>query len=351
MTQMDCSGVLKVTLALAAAPDISSNPTDIVLILDCSGSMSGSPLANMKEGAKTFIDIIDEATDGTLDADGLTNHADAFSTAAQLFDPASSNAKVMVMFTDGKTTAGPPPGPVAAAARTSGIIIYCIGLIGSDGIDVAVLNDWATDPDASHVAVTPDDSDLEELFADLAANISKPGATNIVIDEKLNPDFVIFSVNSPDKGTATVLDATTLQWKIPSLGVSGNEGASLDFFIRHTGQMSGTKKVNASIIYSDDENNAVTFPEPEVFVQCGIIVHPEPCPVPIDFSMEGCQDSLKLDLGDVYLESQGRIVQFDLTLKNICPGKRTALAVILTEIDTSGNEQQRGLKIKQRFGH
>lgn len=43
MTQMDCSGVLKVTLALAAAPDISSNPTDIVLILDRSGSMSGSP--------------------------------------------------------------------------------------------------------------------------------------------------------------------------------------------------------------------------------------------------------------------------------------------------------------------
>ena len=37
-----------------------------------------------------------------------------------------------------------------------------------------VLNDWATDPDASHVAVTPDDAELEDLFADLAANISKP---------------------------------------------------------------------------------------------------------------------------------------------------------------------------------
>lgn len=35
-----------------------------------------------------------------------------------------------------------------------------------------VLNDWATDPDASHVAVTPDDAELEDLFADLAANIS-----------------------------------------------------------------------------------------------------------------------------------------------------------------------------------
>ena len=62
VTQIDCEGTLKVTLALAAAPDISSNPTDIVLVLDRSGSMAGSPLANMKTGAKTFIDIIDEAT-------------------------------------------------------------------------------------------------------------------------------------------------------------------------------------------------------------------------------------------------------------------------------------------------
>ena len=45
------------TLALTAAPDIISNPTDIVLVLDRSGSMAGAPLASMKAGAKTFIDI------------------------------------------------------------------------------------------------------------------------------------------------------------------------------------------------------------------------------------------------------------------------------------------------------
>ena len=156
VTQIDCEGTLRVTLALAAAPDISSNPTDIVLVLDRSGSMAGSPLTNMKAGAKTFIDIIDEATDGAEDgnigsgshigivsfsdtavadtqlitsvsdlkaaadaltAGGSTNHADAFAKAVQLFDPASTNAKVIVMFTDGKTTAGIPPAPVAAAAR------------------------------------------------------------------------------------------------------------------------------------------------------------------------------------------------------------------------------------------
>lgn len=64
---IDCDGSLKVTLAISATPDITSNPTDIVLVLDRSGSMQGSPLANMKAGAKAFIDIIDESTDGTPD--------------------------------------------------------------------------------------------------------------------------------------------------------------------------------------------------------------------------------------------------------------------------------------------
>ena len=381
--RIDCEGSLKVTIALTAAPDISANPTDIVLVLDRSGSMAGSALANMKLGAKKFIDIIDEATDSTQDgnigsgshigivsfadtavadtqlitsvatlksavdsltAAGSTNHADAFTKASQLFDPASTNQKVIVMFTDGKTTAGPPPSPVAAAARASGIIIYCIGLIGSDGIDVNVLNDWATDPNASHVAVTPDDAELEDLFADLAANISKPGATNIVIDEKVNPDFIITSVMLPNKGTATMIDSTTLKWTIPQLGVSASEGAALEFYIKHVAQSSGTKLVNQSITYTDTENNAVTFPEPAVTVDCGVVVIPEPCPVPVNLTIDGCEDSVVVDLGDSYLQSLGRIVQLDVNIKNVCPNKRVALAVVLTEVDANGMEHQRGMK-------
>ena len=65
--RIECDGSLKVTLALSASPDILTNPTDIVLVLDRSGSMAGSPLVNMKAGAKTFIDIIDEATDSSQD--------------------------------------------------------------------------------------------------------------------------------------------------------------------------------------------------------------------------------------------------------------------------------------------
>lgn len=214
----------------------------------------------------------------------------------------------------------------------------------ADGIDVSVLNDWATDPDASHVAVTPDDSELEDLFADLAANISKPGATNIMINEIINPDFIIMSITPPTKGTAIAVNTTTLQWKIPELGVSGNEGATLEFYIRHISMDSGTKLVNQSITYSDQEGNTVTFPEPSVKVDCGIIVTPEPCPVPVDFTVDGCEDYMVVDLGDTYLESSGRIVELNLTLKNVCPGRRVALGVILTETDCRGSEYPRGIK-------
>lgn len=380
--QIDCSGSLRVTLALTAAPDIVSNPTDIVLALDRSGSMSGAPLDAMKAGADTFIDIIAEATGGVggqigsgsrigivsfagtattdaqlitsvdtlkdavdaLTAGGNTNHADAFSQAAALFDPLSSNAKVIVMFTDGNTTAGAPPAPVAAAARAQGIIIYCIGLIGSDGVDVSALNDWATDPDASHVAVTPDAADLEALFAQLAANISKPGATNIVIDEVLNPDFSITNLLPPAKGTATMLDANSLRWTIPELGMTASESVILEFDIQHTAQTGGVKGVNQSITYTDTEQNTVTFPSPSVTVSCNTVVCPEPCPTPTEITVSGCSDAVVVDLGDVYQESLGRIIQLNLTLKNVCPGKRIALAAILTETDAYGMDHQRGMK-------
>lgn len=383
MQEIGCDGTLKVTVALTAAPDISANPTDIVLVLDRSGSMAGTPFANMKAGAKTFIDIIDEATDDTQDgnigsgshigivsfantatvdsqlitsvadlktavdnltAGGSTNHADAFAKAIGVFDPNSSNAKVIVMFTDGKTTTGLPPSPVAAAARAEGIIIYVIGLIGSDGIDINELNDWATDPDASHVAITPDDAALEDLFADLAANISKPGATNIVINEKVNPDFIITSVLPPNKGTTFMVDANTLQWKISQLGVSASEGAALEFYIRHIATDSGTKLVNQSITYMDTEGNDVTFPEPTVEVDCGIVIIPEECPTPIDFEAEGCQEAFVVDLGDTYLESTGRIVEFEVNIKNVCPQRRVALGIVLTEVDEQGLEYHRGTK-------
>lgn len=382
-SQITCDGTFHVTLSLTAAPNILENPTDIVLVLDRSGSMAGDPLKNVKIGANTFIDIIADTTnDGqsgqigsrsrmgvvtfaataiqktglitsvsdlkaavdSMVAAGSTNHADAFLKAMELFDPASSNAKVIVMFTDGMTTTGLPPAPVAAEARAKGIIIYCIGLIGSDGLDVQVLNEWATDPDISHVSVTPDAADLEELFAELAANIAKPGATEIRIDEEVEPDFEILSIKQYSKGIAQILSPTTLRWEMDELGTTGNEGVFLEFIVQHVGQTGGSKKVNRSITYQDAENNIVLFPNPEMNVDCLIPVTPEPCPVPVELTIDGCEDVLHYDLGDVHLSSTGRLLLLDLTLRNICPGKRVGVAIFLNEVDQQGQLFKRGFK-------
>ncbi len=382
-TRIDCGGSFKVRLSLTAAPDIVTNPTDIVLILDRSGSMAGSALTNLKNGAKAFIDIIDEATDGAQDgqigsgsriaivsfadtavadtqlitsvadlkgavdaltAGGSTNHADAFTKASELLAAPSTNARVMVMFTDGQTTAGPDPSPIAAAARGTGTIIYAIGLSGNSGVDAAALEDWASKPASAYVAITPDAEELEELFEDLARNIAKPGATNVVVTDTVSPCFRITSVAMPTKGTASLLNANTVQWQIDQLGVTQSEGAVLEFTVEHIGPCSGLIEVNEAISFDDAEGNVVTFPSPEMDVDCDIIVLPEICPEPVSLTVDGCEDSLEFDAGDLGLESLGCIIQLSVTLQDVCPYKRVALAAILTEVDDEGVEYKRGMK-------
>lgn len=390
-SEVSCDGEFQVTLALTAAPDIIENPTDIVLVLDRSGSMSGVPLAAVKEGSDTFIDIIQQATDdgsgsgdlgsGTrmgvvsfsssavvdapltasvsqlkgavdaLTAGGSTNHGDAFATATQLLETGTNPVKVMVLFTDGNTTAGPPPAPIAAQARDKGIIIYCIGLVGADGLDVSALNNWATDPDSVHVAIAPTPQDLEEIFAELAANLTKPGATDLKIVEQLNPDFEIVNIVTPAKGSVEQQSDTQLTWKMDSLGVSGVESATLAFRVRHRGVAGGVKKVNQSIQYSDAQGNLVDFPDPTVNVKCDLVVCAEPCPTPVDVVAEGCSDTVVVDVGDVQLGAQGRIIQLEVTVKDVCPNRRVALGVILEEVGPDGKTEPRGFKAYTIPGH
>lgn len=383
-SEVGCDGEFQVTLALTAAPDIIENPTDIVLVLDRSGSMSGVPLAAMKEGSDTFIDIIQQATDdgsgsgdlgsGTrmgvvsfsssavvdapltasvsqlkgavdaLTAGGSTNHGDAFATATQLLETGTNPVKVMVLFTDGNTTAGPPPAPIAAQARDKGIIIYCIGLVGADGLDVSALNNWATDPDSVHVSIAPTPADLEAIFAELAANLTKPGATDLKIVEQLNPEFEIVNIVTPAKGTVEQQSDTQLTWKMDSLGVNGVESATLAFRVRHRGVTGGVKQVNQSIQYSDAQGNLVDFPDPTVNVKCDLVVCAEPCPTPVDVVAEGCSDTVVVDAGDVQLGAQGRIIQLEVTVKDVCPNRRVALGVMLEEVGPDGKTEPRGFK-------
>lgn len=98
------------------------------------------------------------------------------------------------------------------------------------------------------------------------------------------------------------------------------------------------------------EDTAAGLPEPESGApytpapQETAVTYTEPGPAAAELTAEGFGDAVQVDMGDVVLQSAGRIVQMDVTVKNVCPGRRVALAAILTEVDANGNEYDRGMK-------
>lgn len=63
-----------------------------------------------------------------------------------------------------------------------------------------------------------------------------------------------------------------------------------------------------------------------------------------EIHFEKCEDYKHCHLDDSSIEGQGRILDLSLCLKNVCPGKRVAVGVLLYEIDSHGHEYPRGLK-------
>ena len=380
-TQLSCDGVTTVSLSFDALPEFSSSPADIVLIMDRSGSMGGVPLINAKIAAKQLIATVSQASgsadgltidggshlrfvsfsdtatynttetgtdvtelnsavDGMLSG-GLTNHEAAFSAAADILQTYTGNRQVVIMFTDGKTTTGGNPDITAEQLKQAGAEIYCIGLLDDD----AALKLWATDPDSTHVASTNDAFALNQVFAQIAGQVVKAGALNAVLQETLNPDFKIVGINTISNGTAVIQDPQNLKWEVDVLGASAPETAVLSFNVMHIGVTGGEKAVNQSLLYTDQQGQTLDFPSPLVKVSCtDTVIYPEPCPIPADITVDGCKDSVQASVGSTVLTGLGRIVQVDATVKNVCPDKQIAVAVILTETDALGVEHTRGSK-------
>ncbi len=376
-TRISTDGTLEVTLSVSARPDASGEPVDVALVLDRSGSMAGAPLDHLKAGAKDFIDLV--LTRGTADAaqgsrvgmvsfagtasadvaltddraalraavdaltaQGSTNHADAFSAGGALLD-AAGRRRILVIFTDGETTVGPEPTPVAEALRKGGVEIYCVGLVGRTGLDKATLCRWASEPADTHVITTANAEELEDVFRSLADTIAAPGASDVRIRDVVNSDFRILSFTPPALGTAALEGSQAICWRIPALACLAPETATLTFKVQHTGSVGGTKQVNRCIEFSDAAGSAPTFPSPSVTVESGTVVTPD-CPHTVDVYAAPCQDSVFCDAGDVLLSQQGRILQVDFTLRNVCPHSRTCVGIIVTELMPSGTEEARGFK-------
>lgn len=308
---MLCTDTAQITLSLNASSSITTNPVDIMLVLDRSGSMD-EPTSNapgaptkfeaLKSAADTFVDIIANASTNTtpppnstvianssigvvsfdttattnlalnqsvstiqgiinnLQIGDLTNHAAAFEHATAALS-ASTHPKYIIMITDGISTAG-GSGPIsdveaaniaAAAARNAGIIIYCIGL-GQDAVQQNLEN-WTADP--ARVLMTPDTSDLETAFESLAANIINPAPENIVVTDTLEDNFIIVGPIVPVTPSGVTESHTisnsnkTITWTLSSLGKTAPQTAMITFAIQYTGSVSGSFPVNKEITYDD----------------------------------------------------------------------------------------------------
>lgn len=64
-----------------------------------------------------------------------------------------------------------------------------------------------------------------------------------------------------------------------------------------------------------------------------------------DVCYSSCEDNKCCDLGELPLDGQGRILELTLKLRNVCPGKRVAVGIVLTEVDEHKKECPRGQKI------
>lgn len=69
-----------------------------------------------------------------------------------------------------------------------------------------------------------------------------------------------------------------------------------------------------------------------------------PAPTGDHLYYEGCEAYKLHDMGETALESNGRMLDVTLTLKRVCPCRRVAVGLVLSEVDEAGNEYPRGFK-------
>lgn len=298
-----CNGATTVNVTLDAGSSTSGRPVDLVLVLDRSGSMGGSMDA-LKVATKAFVDKFDEgdgARDGllangsrigvvsfssnaTLDrpltsnanqvkaaidglvAAGSTNHAAGILTGQAQF-ASSPNSRIMIMFTDGNTTAGGNPLDEAVAARNAGTEIFGIGLGGS--INQNAVRSWVSLPVNTHAYFTTDPSALQQIFDNIGTVITRPAATQVVVNLAVQPSFSASGVTA-SKGSVSA-SASLITWSIAELM---SETVTLTYVATHDNlQPGGALPIHASASYSDAEGNVVVFANPTINVRgCAAIL-------------------------------------------------------------------------------
>ncbi len=182
----------------------TSDERDIILVLDVSGSMSGTPMAETKKASTNFVDTIldEEASIGIVTYDdrsymlsdfsvnkstltdvvsniydgGGTNIESGLAEAHAMLNTSGAKKKIIVLMSDGEPNAGKEGDALIAYAdeiKNDDIIIYTLGFfesLGSYKLSAQILMEGIAS-DGCHYEVASAD-DLVFFFEDMADQIN-----------------------------------------------------------------------------------------------------------------------------------------------------------------------------------
>ena len=382
------SGTAQVELNVTAGPGMFAEPADIVLVMDRTSPMMGELLEEEKKGALDLVDTVYTASGGTqVGPDlrfgsgarmglvvytagigyqdiGLTdnplplnaaitnllqqkdpgiNHKSAFEEAEKMLAGSTAPNQAVIYFSYTAADVGGDPDPAAQRLKDAGVQIYALG----PEIRRADLTKWASEPKDYYLSINVGGERMNVVFDRVGQKLSQTAVLDAAMVSQIPADFAFSRIVSASHGTAAH-NAGQVSWSIGALGSPQAETATLIYEITHTADTAGKKPATAGNTLTV-AGNTTAVADPELFVTpacsgCEGIEVPEGCPNPTFFTIPGCKDAVRVELVPTGIASLGRIVQLDVTLKAICPGKRVAASIMLMELSPDGVEIPRGVK-------
>lgn len=232
----------------AGLPSCAVTPVDVppiyaALVIDHSGSMSGTPLAEARDAASAFADMMDLGQDSVtvvtfsdhaqlvigfsdnrreiirsiqrIGGGGGTDIAAGISLATQQFGlnpPPADALPVLILLSDGQSD---PGAAIAAAdqAKVQGIRVVTIALGDADR---ATLSQIASSPADFYEAIDP--RALGQIYGDIAAGMTGSIATDATLEEVYNDErFELV----PDSIYSAQQSGNHLTWNLPFVGGRG----------------------------------------------------------------------------------------------------------------------------------
>lgn len=243
---------IDVTLDVCGIPNTAKSlPTDVILILDCSGSMSGTKIATLKSAVTSFVEGIDYSkhrvgivayessttvTDFTTDVEylktfigglkasgGTATHLAITDAVSMMKSKKRSGAKsTIVLLTDG--VANDLDAALAASEPAKQFVFYTIGLLNDiNSVDdpssseykyVQMLRKMATTGDHHFYA---DVSGLSNVYSDIADEIGIAYPRKVEVTQTLSGPFEVVPGSADNNMPVPTVSGKTITWKMPEV--------------------------------------------------------------------------------------------------------------------------------------